>query len=195
MWQMLSHNHGQILNLSSLGKSLGTSHTSIRNYVDILSETFMVRVLPPFASNLGKRLVKSPKIYIRDHGILHTLLRITSFEEMFGHPVFGMSWEGLVVENMIAYASRWEAAYYRTAAGAEMDLVLTQGAKIIAIECKASKTPHLTRGFWNAIEDIKPNETWVVAPVEESYPLKQGVWVLPLKTAIEKMTGINALFQ
>lgn len=138
LWLMLSHNHGQIQNLSSLGKSLGTSHTTIRNNIDILTETFMIKSLPPFHSNLGKKLIKSPKIFLRDHGILHALLRITSFEEMLGHPVFGASWEGLVVENLIAHAANWEASFYRTAAGSEMYLVLTHGNKILAIECKAS---------------------------------------------------------
>ena len=191
LWQMLAHYHGQLLNLSTLGNSLGLSHTTIRNYIDLLSETFMVRVLKPFHTNIGKRLVKSPKVYIRDHGILHTLLQLANFEQILGHPVFGASWEGLVIENLITIADYWTPSFYRTSAGAEIDLILTFGNKIIAIECKATKTPHLTRGFWNAIEDIKPSETWIVAPVEEEYPLKKDIWVLPLNQAVNKLQELN----
>lgn len=191
LWQMLAHCHGQLLNLSALGNSLGLSHTTVRNYIDLLSETFMVRVLKPFHTNIGKRLVKSPKVYIRDHGILHNLLQLANFEQILGHPVFGASWEGLVIENLIAIAEYWTPSFYRTSAGAEIDLILTFGNKTIAIECKATKTPHLTRGFWNAIEDIKPSETWIVAPVDEKYPLKKDIWVLPLNQAINKLQELN----
>lgn len=191
LWQMLAHYHGQLLNLSALGNSLGLSHTTVRNYIDLLSETFMVRVLKPFHTNIGKRLVKSPKVYIRDHGILHNLLQLANFEQILGHPVFGASWEGLVIENLIAIAEYWTPSFYRTSAGAEIDLILTFGNKTIAIECKATKIPHLTRGFWNAIEDIKPSETWIVAPVDEKYPLKKNIWVLPLNQAINKLQELN----
>lgn len=191
LWQMLAHYHGQLLNLSTLGNSLGLSHTTVRNYIDLLSETFMVRVLKPFHTNIGKRLVKSPKVYIRDHGILHTLLQLANFEQILGHPVFGASWEGLVIENLITIADYWTPSFYRTSAGAEIDLILTFGNKTIAIECKATKTPRLTRGFWNAIEDIKPSEIWIVAPIEEEYPLKKDVWVLPLNQAINKLQELN----
>ncbi len=194
LWLMLAHSHAQVLNLSTLGNSMGLSHNTIKNYIDILSETFMLRVLPPYFSNLGKRLIKSPKVYIRDHGILHALLRLTSFDELLNHPVFGASWEGMVIENLIAVSPGWSHSYYRTSKGSEMDLVLTFGGKIISIECNASKTPHLTRGFWNAIEDIQPEETWIVAPVEEGYQLKRNVWVLPLFSAIEKLRNIANIF-
>ena len=191
LWQMLAHHHGQLLNLSALGNSLGLSHTTVRNYIDLLSETFMVRVLKPYHTNIGKRLVKSPKVYIRDHGILHNLLQLANFEQILGHPVFGASWEGLVIENLITIADYWTPSFYRTSAGAEIDLILTFGNKTVAIECKATKTPHLTRGFWNAIEDIKPNETWIIAPVDEGYPLKKDIWVLPLTKALNKLEELN----
>ena len=188
LWQMLAHHHGQLLNLSSLGNSLGVSHTTIRTYLDLLSETFMVRILKPYHKNTGKRLVKSPKVYIRDHGILHNLLELPTFDHILGHPVLGASWEGLVIENLIAISDTWTHSFYRTSAGAELDLLLTFGNKTIAVECKATKTPHLTRGFWNAIEDIQPEETWIVAPVNEEYPINKNIWVLPLERAIQKLT-------
>ena len=194
LWQMLAHQHGQLLNLSSLGNSLGLSHTTIRNYIDLLSETFMVRVLQPYNKNIKKRLVKTPRIYLRDHGILHSLLQLGSFDQLLGHPVFGSSWEGLVIENLIAVSPGWEYFFYRTSAGAEIDLVLKFGNKILAIECKATKSPQPTRGFWNALDDIQPSETWIVAPVEEGFPLKRNIWVLPPEQTIKKLEEMNSSF-
>jgi uncharacterized protein len=196
LWNMLAHHHGQILNLSTLGSSLGFSHTTIRNYLDLLSETFMIRLLSPYHSNMGKRVVRTPKVYLRDHGILNCLLKITSFDELLGHPVKGASWEGLVIENLIGIAQNWDAFFYRTSVGAELDLILTFGSRIIAVECKATKSPKLTSGFWNAIEDVKPDETWVVAPFTDSYPLKKDVWIMSLPDAMKKLEEINrSLFE
>ena len=191
LWQMLAHHHGQLLNLSSLGNSLGLSHTTIRNYIDLLSETFMIRVLQPFAYNVKKRLVKTPRIYIRDHGILHALLHLRNFDQLMGHPVFGASWEGMVIENLLAISSEGEHFFYRTAAGAEIDLIIKFGNKILAIECKATKSPQPTRGFWNALDDIQPSESWIIAPVEDAFLLKRNVWVLPPGQAIQKLEEIN----
>ena len=191
LWQMIAHWHGQIVNYSSIGNSLGISHTSVRNYLDLLSETFMIRLLQPYAKNVGKRLIKSPKVYIRDPGVLHCLLQVFSFDDLMGHPVFGASWEGIVIENLISLSPKWNYSYYRTSNGAELDLVLTFGQKTIAVECKATKSPQLTRGFWNASEDIKPDETWIVAPVTDSYPIKENTFVLPLKVALEKLQKLQ----
>ncbi len=191
LWQMVAHWHGQIINYSSISNSLGINHTSIRNYLDLLSETFMIRLLRPYTKNVGKRLIKSPKVYIRDHGLLHCLLQIFSFDDLMGHPVFGASWEGLVVENLISRSPQWNHFYYRTSNGAELDLILSFGQKTIAVECKATKSPRLTRGFWNAKEDIKPDETWIIAPVSDPYPIKKDTFVLPLKTAIEKLQKLQ----
>jgi predicted AAA+ superfamily ATPase len=109
LWKMLAHNHGQLLNLSNLGRSLGTSHTTVRNYIDLLNQTFMTRELQPLESNIGKRLIKSSKLYIRDSGMLHSLLSISDFEELVSHPVFGFSWEGFVIENICTYLNEFDA--------------------------------------------------------------------------------------
>jgi hypothetical protein len=174
---MLAHGHGQILNASKLGESLGTSHTTIRKYIDLLSQTFMIRVLPPFEANLKKRLVKSPKVYIRDSGILHALLDITTADDLLGHPVYGASWEGFAMENVLHRLAGWQAAFFRTSSGAEIDLVLTKGKRKIACEFKASTAPQVERGFWNALDDLNISEAWIIAPVKESYPIRKNVTV------------------
>ncbi len=180
LWRMLAHHHGQLLNTSQLGASLGLSHTTIRSYVDLLVQTFMVRLLEPLEANVKKRLVKSPKVYLRDSGMLHALLEIADHEELSGHPVFGPSWEGLVIENVIASMPGWRPSFYRTSNQAEIDLVLSRGRRRIAVECKASAAPKVTRGFWNALEDVQPDEAWILAPVGEPYPVRENVQVAPL---------------
>jgi len=184
-WQMCAHNQGQLLNSSQLGSALGISHTTLRSYLELLSETFMLRILPPFAANIKKRLVKTPKVYIRDTGILHAILAIESYDDLLAHPVFGASWESLVLENVIACYPEWEPFFYRTAAGAEIDLLLVRGQKRIAIECKAATAPTVSRGFWNALNDLEVDEAWIVAPVKEGYPFADNVWV---KTLPETLT-------
>jgi uncharacterized protein len=181
LWTMLAHLHGQILNTSRLGAALGVSHTTARRYVDILVGTYMVRLLPPLEANLGKRLVKSPKVYLRDTGILHSLLEIDDQEALLGHPIRGASWEGLAIENAIAAHPGWSPHFYRTSNGAEIDLVLTRGGRRLAFECKASVAPDVTAGFWNALEDLRPDETTIISPIlGEGYPLKKGVRVVGL---------------
>lgn len=185
LWKMLAHLHGQIFNSSQIGSSLGVSHTTARKYIDLLSETFVIRLLKPFEANLGKRLVKSPKVYIRDSGILHALLDIDSTDNLLGHPIYGASWEGMVIENIITCFPDWQPYFYRTADGAEVDLLLTKGTKMVAIECKASTAPTVSKGFWGAIDSLKPDHTFIIAPVNEAYPFKNGVMVMPLNGFIE----------
>jgi len=187
LWRMLSHHHGQILNLSQLGMSLGVSHTTIKNYIEILIQTFMIRELKPYLKNIGKRMVKTPKIYLRDSGILHSLLGIDDFNQLMGHPVAGYSWEGLVIENVCQIMNDWQASFYRTSHGVEIDLILEKGDKCIAIECKMSAVSSLTKGFWSAIEDVKPNKVLVVAPVNEAYPIRKNIWVCDLKNIAEHL--------
>ncbi len=187
LWRMLAHSHGQQLNSSRLGEAIGVSHTTIRSYLDLLSQTFMIRLLQPQHANLKKRLVKSPKVYIRDSGILHALLEIEIQEELWGHPVYGASWEGFVTENIIAELDRWSPSYFRTAAGAEVDLILTRGKRRIAVECKASSAPEVGKGFWNALKDLGIKEAWIIAPVTESYPIEKGVSVANLFDFLAKM--------
>jgi len=185
-WKMCAHYHGQLLNLSRLGEALGVSHPTVRSYVELLVQTLMLRILPPLHVNLKKRLVKSPKIYLRDSGILHSLLDITTYDNLLGHPVVGPSWEGLVIENVLAGLPAWRGSFYRTAKGAELDLVLERGQQRIAIECKMSNAPKVTQGFWNALEDLEISEAWVIAPVRDSYPIGKGVTVASLSEFLQR---------
>ena len=153
----------------------------MKKYIELLSNTFMLRALPPLVPNRAKRVVKSPKIHLRDSGILHALLRIDSFDDLLGHPALGPSWEALVIENVIAAAPGWEPHFYRTSNGAEIDLVLERGRKKIAVECKASAAPQVTRGFWNAVEDLDVQKAWVIAPVQDAYPIGPNTTVAPLR--------------
>jgi hypothetical protein len=176
-WKMLAHVHGQILNKSRLGESLGVSHTTLGSYVDLLDHTFMIRLLEPFEANVKKRLVKSPKIYFRDTGILHSLLSINSFEDLFSNPILGVSWEGYAIENIISEMPGWDPMFYRTSTGSEIDLIMKKGDRIIAFECKVSTSPSLTREFWKAIEDVRPERIIVLAPVQNFYYLNENVSV------------------
>jgi hypothetical protein len=182
---MCAHNQGQLLNLSKLGESLSLTHPTVRRYIDLLEQTFILRTLQPYEVNVKKRLVKSPKVFIRDTGILHRLLQIDQFNDLMGNPVFGSSWEGLVIENILSNLRDWFPFFYRSAVGDEIDLVLVKGEKIIAIECKASASPVLTKGFWKSLEVIKPEKAFVIVPVSGSYPIKQNVTVCGLADFLE----------
>jgi predicted AAA+ superfamily ATPase len=176
-WTMLAHYHGQTLNASRLALSLGVSSPTIKKYLDILAQTFMVRLLPPFYANIKKRLVKAPKIYLRDSGILHALLHVEVGEDLLGHPVRGASWEGWCLEQIVMAMPGWQPSFYRTSSGEEIDLILERGGKRLAFELKASMAPKLSRGFSGTLEVLKPEHTWVVAPVRESYSIMDGVEV------------------
>lgn len=179
-WHMAAHLNGQILNLTGLANALDVSHTTVRARVDEMVGAFMLRLLPPLAANLGKRLVKSPKLYLRDSGLLHSLLAIADRDALFAHPAFGSSWEGYVVQQVMSAAKGWQVSFYRTANGAELDLVLERGRRRVAIECKASTTPTLARGFWTALDDLGIQEAYVAAPVVEGWPLERRVNVIPV---------------
>lgn len=178
-WRMLAHSHGQVLNASKLAGSMGVSSHTIRKYTDLLEQTFMVRALAPYSGNIKKRLVKSPKVYIRDSGILHALLNIETMEDLFAHPAYGSSYEGYVIENIVTRHPRWQASYYRTSNGAEIDLILAKGMKKVAVEIKSSTSPTVSKSFWNSIEVIEPDQTVVIAPVEGVYPISDHVMVMP----------------
>ncbi|WP_326538887.1 ATP-binding protein [Pseudorhodoferax sp.] len=181
-WRMLAHLQGQLFNASQLGMSLGgASHSTATRYLDLLVDTLLVRRLEPFLPNVGKRLVKSPKVYIRDSGLVHALLNIASLSDLQGHPVVGASWEGFVVEQVRALLPAGaEMGFYRTAAGAELDIVVQAGSRRLGIEVKFSAAPSVTKGFWQAVADLQPQRTVVVAPVARRYPLKDGVEVVPV---------------
>jgi predicted AAA+ superfamily ATPase len=188
-WQMLAHTHGQSANLSQLATSMELSRQSVRKILDILQETFMIRQLQPFYANIKKRLVKTSKVYIGDSGILHTLLGINTFDDLMKHPMVGMSWEGFCLEQILHQIPRgWDAFFYRTQAGAEVDLILQQqpGRPVIFVEFKHSQAPKLTAGFWSAQKDLRPKACYVVYPGEHAYPLTKSVEVLPL-TQINKI--------
>lgn len=184
LWTMCANLHGQLVNFSQIGSSLGVSHTTVRTYVDLLKETFMIRLLQPFETNLNKRLIRSPKIYLRDTGILHKLLSIKNKEDLLGHPILGVSWEGMVIENLLNALPDRQAGFYRTAGGAEIDLIIQLGKRKIAVECKASAVPQPGKGFYQGIEDLGIEEGWIIAPVDMKYPLKKNVYVMPLIEAI-----------
>lgn len=187
-WRMLSHSHGQLLNSSKLAGSMGVSSHTIRKYIDILEQTFVLRVLPPFSTNIKKRLIKSPKVYIRDSGLLHSLLQIETMDDLFAHPIYGSSYEGMVIENIVSQLPRWQPSFFRTARGSEIDLILTKGRKTIAIEIKSSTSPRLSKSFWNSIDNIQPDVSLIIAPVEEEYPLDKKVMVKPLHQFIKEIT-------
>lgn len=180
LWQMLAHNNGQTLNFSALGNSLGVSNVTIRNYIDLLEGTFMVDVLPPWFSNLKKRLVKAPKVYVADSGITTALLGLDSFSQLAGHPALGAVWEQVVLSHLKASWPHASFAYYRTSGGAETDIVMSNSGQTIAFECKASQAPKLSKGNYLAIADIRPDATYVVAPVEKGWPVQPGIDVVNL---------------
>ncbi len=177
LWRMCAHSHGQNLNTSKISGSLGTSHHTVRKYIDILAETFLLRILPPYEANIKKRLIKSPKIYLRDSGLLHALLDIETQNDLLGHPILGASWEGFVVENIIAATPDWHHFFYRTATGVELDLVMEKGQRKIALECKVSSAPKPGKGFWQAIDDLEITEAWIIAPIKGTYPIEKNVRV------------------
>lgn len=186
-WLMLAHYHGQLWNASTLAGSLGVSAPSVRHYLDILESTFMVRVLQPYSANLGKRLVKSPKVYLRDSGLLHTLLNLPSHDALLGHPVLGASWEGWVIEQILAQAPAGSRpSFFRTASGNEIDLLLElPGGQLCAIEIKHSASPKLGKGFVELLDALQLKSGFVIAPVSEAFPLSQRAMALPLSHVAE----------
>jgi predicted AAA+ superfamily ATPase len=186
-WTMLAHSHGQLWNASQIANSMGISAPTVRNYLDILGDTFIVRQLQSYYLNIKKRLRKSPKVYIRDSGLLHTLLRVGSIENLQGHPSVGKSWEGFVIEQILGIIpENCQAFFYRTGAGAEIDLLLVNGKnEPIAIEIKYSASPTTSRGFWNAFNDLSCKKGFIVYPGKESYPLGKNVYTLPIKNIIK----------
>lgn len=181
-WQMLAHLQGQLFNASQLGLSLGgASHTTATRYLDVLVDTMMVRRLQPHLANVGKRLVKSPKVYLRDSGVLHALLGLATVQDLQGHPIAGASWEGFVMEQVAAaMPPDAQLSFYRTAAGTELDLVIEHHSRKVGVEIKFSSAPKPTKGFWQALQDLQIDRAYVVAPVPRRYPLAEGVEVLPL---------------
>ncbi|MEX2642845.1 MAG: ATP-binding protein [Acetobacterales bacterium] len=191
LWTMLAHSQGTLLNASRLASSLGISAQTVTRYIDLLVDLLLVRRLPPLHANIGKRLVKSPKTYVRDSGLLHALLGIADYDALAGHPVAGMSWEGFVVENLLAAApERTQASFYRTAAGAEIDLVLDlPGGERWAVEIKRGLTPTLDKGFHNARANVKPARSFIVYSGQAGYPKDIDVEVISLRALAIELAG------
>jgi predicted AAA+ superfamily ATPase len=182
LWTMLAHNQGALLNAANIARGLGVSGATVGNYLDLMVDLLLVRRLPPRVANAGKRLVRSPKVYVRDSGLLHALLGIADKESLLGHPVVGGSWEGLVIENLIGVAGvDVEPSFYRTSGGAEVDLILTwPDGREWAIEVKRTPAPRFERGMRSALADIEPERSFVVYPGSERYPLGVGVEAIGL---------------
>lgn len=177
LWTMLAHHQGGLLNASELGRALAISTQTVTRYIDLLVDLLLVRRLPPYHANIGKRLVKAPKVYVRDSGLLHALLNIETLDRLAGHPVIGASWEGFVLENLLAVLPwRTQPLFYRTAVGAEIDLVLERpDGERWAIEIKRGLAAKLERGFHHARQDLAPAKAFVVYSGEERYPVADGV--------------------
>lgn len=189
LWIMLAHNQGQCLNASRLAGSLSISAPTVSSYIDLLVDLLLVRRLPPLHSNIKKRLVKSPRIYVRDSGITHALLGIVDYNQLSGHPVFGSSWEGFVIENLLSVApSQLAASFYRTSAGAEIDLVLQLASnEIWTIEIKSGLTAKPEKGFYHALEDIKPDRSFIVYAGKERYPMTEKTDVISLVELVREL--------
>lgn len=185
-WTMLAHVQGGLLNAAALAEGLGVSGQTIGRYLDLLVDLMLVRRLQPWHENVGKRLVKSPKIYVRDSGIVHALLSIGTIEALLGHPVVGGSWEGFCIEALLAAApAGTEPFFYRTSAGAELDLVLRlPGGEIWAIEIKRTTTPKVSRGFHTGAEDIKANRKLLIYAGERDVPVAENIRAMPLEQGI-----------
>jgi uncharacterized protein len=172
-WRMTAHLHGQLFNASAIANSLGVSQPTVARWLDHLTQALLLRRLEPYHANLGKRLVKSPKVYVRDSGLLHSLLGIHSVDDLLGHPSTGASWEGFCIEQICGLLPPGaQISFYRTAAGAELDLVVETGSRKLGFEVKFSSVPKVTRGFWQACDDVQLDHAYIVAPVQEGWPVK-----------------------
>ncbi len=192
-WQMLAHLQGSLLNVAHLARNLGVDVKTAGRYLDLLADLLLLRRLPAWHANIGKRLVKSPKVYVRDSGLLHALLGIEDHDALVGHPVVGASWECFVIEQLLIVAPEGIDGYhYRTSGGAEIDLVLHfSDGRTWAVEVKRSLKPSVSRGFHSACEDLAPERRFVVYPGTESFPMRHGVEAVPLETLCEELRAAS----
>ena len=189
LWTMLAHHQGELLDLSKLAAALAISGQTVSRYIDLLCDLMLVRRLPAWHGNVGKRLIRSPKVYVRDSGLVHALLGLPSLDAVLGHPIAGSSWEGFVMEQLINAAPQAQACFYRTSNGAEVDLVLTfRNQQTWVIEIKRSSAPTASRGFYQAATDLDAVRKLLVAPVAQPFPLKDGIEVVDVMTAIRWVT-------
>jgi predicted AAA+ superfamily ATPase len=192
LWTMLAHGQGTLLNASRLASALQITAPTVQRYIDLLADLLLVRRLQPFHNNAGKRLVKSPKVYIRDSGLVHALLGLKTFNDLAGHPVSGSSWEGFVIDNLLAAApERTIASFYRTAAGAEIDLLLEiPGHGLWAIEVKRSLSGRPEKGFYIACQDLKPDRQFVVNSGLEPYPIDANITAIGLPAFARMLSAL-----
>ncbi len=191
-WTMLAHYHGQTWNAAEFARSLGTDEKTSRRYLDILAGAFMVRVLPPWFENLGKRQVKAPKIYVRDTGLLHALHGIGSFEDLQGHPKLGASWEGFVIEQLIALLDTRDTYYWATHAGAELDFMTVWNGRRYGFEVKYSDAPGTTKSMRTALADLGLAHLWVLYPGTDRYVLDDKITVVPAREIPTLIAGLKA---
>ncbi|MHB0874460.1 MAG: ATP-binding protein [Anaerolineae bacterium] len=180
-WTMIAHYHGQTWNASELARSLGLSDKTVRSYLDILTGTFMVRQLQPWYENIGKRQVRSPKVYFRDSGLLHAMLGLPDRLALLGHPKVGASWEGFVAEQVLLTTRPNDAYFWATHSGAELDLMFTHRGRRYGIEAKFSEAPSVTASMHTAVADLELEHLWVVHPGRHAYPVAERISVLPLR--------------
>jgi len=184
LWTMLAHLQGQTLNTSQLASSLGIAPATVRRYVDFMESALLIRLLPAWSGNVKKRLVTAPRVYLRDSGVAAALLDLGNLEKAMGHPSRGSQWESVVLECLAAWHPDARLSYYRTSNGAEVDFVIEQGEKRWVVEAKASSAPQVSRGFWSSLEDLGVRQAFVCAMVEEAYPLREGVRVVPVTALV-----------
>jgi uncharacterized protein len=189
LWTMLAHNQGGQLNIAQLGNNLDVAAPTAKRYIELLEELLLIRTLRPWSGNVGKRLVKAPKVYIRDSGITHALLNLTTLDDLLGHPVVGASWEAFVLENLVSClptgVTPW---FYRTSAGAEVDLVIEKNSKErFAIEIKRSQAPSVSKGFYLGCQDIKATRRFVVYPGKERFPVAKEITAIPILDMMDEL--------
>lgn len=190
LWSMLAHYHGQIWNASEISRSLGEAHTTVKRHLDLLTGALMVRQLQPWHENMGKRQVKSPKVFLRDTGILHALLGVPSFQALEGHPKLGASWEGFAIEEVIRIAGERNSYFWATQSGAELDLLVTAGGHRYGFEIKYADAPRLTKSMHIVTEDLKLKHLFVVYPGIEAYSLNQTTTVVSLEQACARLAKL-----
>jgi predicted AAA+ superfamily ATPase len=190
LWTMLAHNQGELLDQSKLASALAISGQTVGRYIDLLCDLMLVRRLPAWSGNVGKRLIRSPKVYVRDSGLVHALLGLSTLDAVLSHPVAGSSWEGFVIEQLIAAAPTASASFYRTSNGAEVDLVLEfRNGETWIVEIKRSSAPTVSRGFFVAAADLGAARKLLVAPIEHPYPMKDGIEAMDPLTAALLIAG------
>lgn len=190
-WTMVAHSHGQFWNSSPLASSLGVAHTTIRRYLDLLSGAFVLRQLRPWIANVKKREVKSPKVYVRDSGLLHSLLMVPTLELVESHPRLGASWEGFLVEQILSHVGERHGYFWATHSGAELDLFVQLPGQRVGFELKYTDTPRLTRSMHSSLADLDLDRLWVVAPGADRYPLAEKVEVIGAAALPSVLSGMN----